>query len=131
VNAVQAELTMCLASTAQVREAARKVAQLLGSVDTGGYAAALAERGLLALLGSRAVGPLDRSDLMGAQELIAPVDTVDRVVFRVSGVEEREHALEALGRIRRVGELESVTDLAAMVGLSDVLCEVGVTDTAA
>jgi hypothetical protein len=47
---------MYLASTAQVREAARgRVARLLGSVDTGAYAVALAERGLLALLGSRAL----------------------------------------------------------------------------
>lgn len=56
MNPAQAELSMYLASTAQVREAAQhEVGRLLGSVDTGAYAAVLAERGLLALLGSRAI----------------------------------------------------------------------------
>jgi hypothetical protein len=56
MNAVEAELTICLASTARVREAVRpRLPRLLESVDTGTYTALLDERGLLALLGSRAI----------------------------------------------------------------------------
>jgi Uncharacterised nucleotidyltransferase len=56
VNAVEAELTMRLASTAPVREAARPtLAQLLRRVDTDAYTGLLAGRGLLGLLGSRAI----------------------------------------------------------------------------
>jgi Uncharacterised nucleotidyltransferase len=56
VNAIEAELTMRLASTAPVREAGRPIlARLLRSVDTDAYTAQLAERGLLGLLGSRAI----------------------------------------------------------------------------
>jgi hypothetical protein len=56
VNAVEAELTMRLAATAEVREAARpRLAELLRGVDSRVYTALLAERGLLTLLGSRAI----------------------------------------------------------------------------
>jgi Uncharacterised nucleotidyltransferase len=56
VNAVEAELTMRLASAARMREAARpRLARLLRGLDSRAYAALLAERGLLALLGSRAI----------------------------------------------------------------------------
>jgi hypothetical protein len=56
VNAVEAELMTRLASTAAVREAARpRLARLLRSVDTDEFTALLAERGLLGLLGSRAI----------------------------------------------------------------------------
>jgi Uncharacterised nucleotidyltransferase len=56
VNAAEAELTMRLASTAPVREAARpRLARLLRRVDTDAYTGLLAERGLLGLLGSRAI----------------------------------------------------------------------------
>jgi hypothetical protein len=58
VNAVEAELTMRLASTARVREAARaRLVDLLHQVDSRTYTALLHERGLLALLGSRAIEP--------------------------------------------------------------------------
>jgi hypothetical protein len=54
MNAVEAELTTRLASTARLREAARpRLASLLRRVDTQAYAMQLDERGLLALLGSR------------------------------------------------------------------------------
>jgi hypothetical protein len=54
VNPVEAELTMRLASTARVRHASQpRVVQLLRRVDSRAYAAALDERGLLSLLGSR------------------------------------------------------------------------------
>jgi|SRR5215211_2200776 len=56
MNAVEAELTMYLASTARVREAVRpRLPGLLGSLDMKAYTALLDERGLLALLGSRAI----------------------------------------------------------------------------
>jgi hypothetical protein len=56
VNAVEAELTMLLASTAGVRVAARpRLVQLLRGLDSRAYTAVLAERGLLTLLGSRAI----------------------------------------------------------------------------
>jgi hypothetical protein len=56
VNAVEAELTMRLASTAEVREAARtRLVELLRGVHSRAYADLLAGRGLLALLGSRAI----------------------------------------------------------------------------
>jgi hypothetical protein len=56
VNAVEAELTMRLASPAGVREAARpRLVELLRQVDSSDYTALLAERGLLTLLGSRAI----------------------------------------------------------------------------
>ncbi len=56
MNAVEAELTMRLASTAEVREAARpRLVELLRRVDSRAYTALLAERGLLTLLGSRAI----------------------------------------------------------------------------
>jgi hypothetical protein len=56
VNAVEAELTMRLASTAQIREASRpRLVNLLHRVDSRAYAALLHERGLLGLLGSRAI----------------------------------------------------------------------------
>jgi Uncharacterised nucleotidyltransferase len=56
MNAAEAELTLYLAATAAVREAAQpRVAHLLGSVDTDAYTRVLAKRGLLALLGARAV----------------------------------------------------------------------------
>jgi Uncharacterised nucleotidyltransferase len=56
VNAVEAQLTMRLASTAPAREASRpSVANLLRRVDSRAYTTLLAERGLLTLLGSRAI----------------------------------------------------------------------------
>jgi hypothetical protein len=56
VNAVEAELTMRLASTTDVREATRpRLVELLRRVHSGAYAELLAERGLLTLLGSRAI----------------------------------------------------------------------------
>jgi Uncharacterised nucleotidyltransferase len=56
VNAIEAELTMRLASTTEVREAARpRLVELLRRVHSRAYAEVLAERGLLALLGSRAI----------------------------------------------------------------------------
>jgi hypothetical protein len=56
MNAAEAELTLYLAATAGVRGAARpRVAHLLGSVDTDAYTRALAKRGLLGLLGTRAI----------------------------------------------------------------------------
>jgi hypothetical protein len=56
VNAAQAELTLCLASTGEVRDAARaRIGQLLGAVDRGAYAQLLTDRLLLPALGARAV----------------------------------------------------------------------------
>jgi hypothetical protein len=56
LNAEQAELTMYLASTARAREAARpRLVRLLASVDARTYTAELAARGLLELIGSRAI----------------------------------------------------------------------------
>ena len=56
VNAVEAGLTMLVASTAGVRETARpRLGEMLRQVDSRAYAAVLAERGLLSLLGSRAI----------------------------------------------------------------------------
>jgi hypothetical protein len=56
VNVAEAELTMRLAATAPVREASRpRVANLLRRVDSCTYMALLDERGLLTLLGSRAI----------------------------------------------------------------------------
>ena len=56
MNAVEAELTMRLASTATVREASRpRLVELLRRVDSRAYARLLEARGLLALLGSRAI----------------------------------------------------------------------------
>ena len=55
MNAIEAELTICLASPLPARErAAARVAELLGRVDSRNYAARLDERRLLTLLGSRA-----------------------------------------------------------------------------
>ena len=58
--------------------------------------------------GEQPVRPLDRPEPMRAHQPVAPVDAVDRIVFRVSGVEEPEHPLEAPGRIRGCGELAAV-----------------------
>ena len=56
MNAVEAELTARLASPAAARAAARgRVEDLLRRVDSAVYTARLAERGLLVLLGSRAI----------------------------------------------------------------------------
>ena len=56
MNAVEAELTMLLASTVGVREAERpRLVRLLRGMDTRSYTVLLAERGLLTLLGSRAI----------------------------------------------------------------------------
>ena len=56
MNVVEAELTMRLASTAPVREQSRpRLVNLLRRVDSRAYTARLDERGLLALLGSRAI----------------------------------------------------------------------------
>jgi Uncharacterised nucleotidyltransferase len=56
VNAVEAGLTMVLASTPGVRETTRpRLGELLRQVDCRAYAAVLAERGLLSPLGSRAI----------------------------------------------------------------------------
>jgi hypothetical protein len=92
VNAVEAELTMRLAAPAELREAARPtLVELLRRVDSRAYTALLAERGLLTLLGSRAIE-------------LAP-EAVDDVVR--SGVESarREARLRALmlgpGCVRR------------------------------
>ena len=45
---------------------------------------------------------------MGAHQTVSPIDAVDRIVFRVSGVEEPQHALESPSRIRRVRELAPI-----------------------
>lgn len=56
MSPAEAELTVRLASTARARSAARaRVGDLLRQVDSSAYTARLAERGLLALLGSRAI----------------------------------------------------------------------------
>jgi hypothetical protein len=56
VNAVEAELTMRLGSTARLREAMRpRLVELLHRVDSRTYTALLHDRGLLTLLGSRAI----------------------------------------------------------------------------
>ena len=44
----------------------------------------------------------------GAHETISPIDAVDRIVFRVSGVEEPQHALESPSRIRRDREFAPI-----------------------
>jgi hypothetical protein len=79
MNAAEAELTLYLAATAAVRaDAHARVAQLLGAVDTDVYTRALAKRGLLALLGARAIE-------------LAP-DSADEVI--------RSRVAEALGATR-------------------------------
>jgi hypothetical protein len=83
VNAAEAELTMRLASIAPVREAARpRLVELLQQVDPRAYGALLAERGLLSLLGSRAIG-------------LAPEAVDDAVRAHVES-ERREARLRAL-----------------------------------
>ena len=47
------------------------------------------------------IGPLHRLDPVGAIQSATAVDSVDRVVLGVPGVEEPQHALEPPGRIRR------------------------------
>jgi hypothetical protein len=94
VNAVEAELTMRLASTAPVREASRpRLVHLLSRVDSGGFTAQLDERGLLTLLGSRAI------------ELVP--DAVDDVLRSRVEAARREARLRALmldATLRRVVE---------------------------
>jgi hypothetical protein len=83
MNAVEAELTMRLASSAPVREAARpRLVDLLRRVDSRAYAALLAERGLLSLLGSRAIE-------------LAP-EATDEVLRSGVGAAMREARLRAL-----------------------------------
>jgi hypothetical protein len=83
VNAVEAEPTMRLAATAEVREPARpRLVELLRRVDSRAYTALLAERGLLTLLGSRAIE-------------LAP-EAVDDVVRSRVGSARREAPLRAL-----------------------------------
>jgi hypothetical protein len=83
VNAVEAELTMRLAAPAEPREAARPtLVELLRRVDSRAYTALLAERGLLTLLGSRAIE-------------LAP-EAVDDVVRSVVESARREARLRAL-----------------------------------
>jgi hypothetical protein len=94
VNAVEAELTMRLASTARVREAARaRLVDLLHQVDSRTYTALLHERGLLALLGSRAI------------ELApAAADDVLRSRLEAARREARLRALMLDATLRRVVE---------------------------
>ena len=47
------------------------------------------------------VGPLRWTEDMGAHQTVSPIDAIYRIVFRVSGVEEPQHALESPSRIRR------------------------------
>jgi hypothetical protein len=85
VNAAEAELTMRLASIAPVREAARpRLVELLQQVDIRAYTALLAERRLLSLLGSRAIG-------------LAPGVADDVLRSRVEGA-RREARLRAQSR---------------------------------
>ena len=83
VNAIEAELTMRLASTAEAREAARpRLVELLRRVHISAYTEVLAERGLLTLLGSRAIE-------------LAPEAVDDVVRSRVEGA-RRDARLRAL-----------------------------------
>jgi hypothetical protein len=92
VNALEAELTMRLAGTAEVREAARpRLVELLRRADSRAYTALLAERGLLTMLGSRAIE-------------LAP-EAVDDVLRSGVGSARREARLRALmldATLRRV-----------------------------
>ena len=54
------------------------------------------------------VGPLGRVREMCAHKTISPIDAVDRIIFRVSGMEEPQHALESPRRIWRVRELAPI-----------------------
>ncbi len=70
MNAVEAELTTCLGSTAPVRAAAAsRIAELLARIDGDVYAVRLSERGLLPLLGARALelAPAAADDLLRLQ----------------------------------------------------------------
>jgi hypothetical protein len=88
VNAVEAELTMRRASTAELREAARsRFVELLRRLDSRAYTALLTERGLLTLLGSRAIE-------------LAP-NAVDDVVQSHVESARREARLRALSARRR------------------------------
>ena len=76
MNAVEAELTILLASVAARREAARdRIAELARRIDGPMYAARLDERGVLALLGTRllALAPDAADELLRAR-----VDAVTR-----------------------------------------------------
>jgi Uncharacterised nucleotidyltransferase len=92
LNTVEAELTTWLASTARVREAAgSKIGHLLLRVDARAYTALLAERGLLALLGSRAI------------ELAA--EAADGVLRSSVDAAKREARLRALALDSRLREV--------------------------
>jgi hypothetical protein len=97
VNAVEAELTMRLASTAPVRNASRpRLVNLLRRVDSRAYTALLDERGLLTMLGSRAIE-------------LAPEAADDLLRSRVEAArrEARVRALMLDATLRRlVGALE-------------------------
>jgi hypothetical protein len=74
VNPDEAELTVRLASTAARRESARpRLAELLRRVDSDAYAKRLEERGLLPLLGSRALelAPEAADDVLRARVDVA------------------------------------------------------------
>ena len=54
------------------------------------------------------VGPFRWTERTRAHEAVSPIDAIDRIVFRVSGVEEPQHAFESPGRIRRGRKLAPI-----------------------